>query len=381
MTRLRVAVNLLWCVPGVVGGTERYAVDLLNALRGRDDLALTLFATPEFTGRYPEFARHCITAPLPAGRHVVRRVAVEHSWLALRLRSGDFDVVHHLGGLVPTAPVPAVVTIHDLQYLVYPRNFSVLKRAYLRAAQGRAVRRARVVCTVSEFTGRHVRAAFPAAGRVVVIPPLLLPPPEPTDADREAVDALLRNVGTFILYPAAFYPHKNHRVLIEAFARFAHRRAVQLVFTGAAGAGAWGSARSTESEIRALAARHRLNDRVKFFGHLPRPHLVELYRRAAVLAFPSRFEGFGLPVLEAMAHGVPVAAARAASLPELVGDAGLLVDPEDILGWADALERLLDDDAERRRCADAGRRRAAEFAAPRSVDRQVAVYREVAERR
>ena len=147
-----------------------------------------------------------------------------------------------------------------------------------------------------------------------------------------------------------------------------------MVLTGAVGAGAWGSAHSTRVELADLVARLDIENQVKALGYVTSEQLAALYASASLLAFPSRFEGFGLPVLEAMAAGCPVVAANATALPSLVGDAAVLVDPDDGPGWARAMSDLLADQAARQRLSDAGRARAAELAALDPVRLLVDVY-------
>jgi glycosyltransferase involved in cell wall biosynthesis len=194
--------------------------------------------------------------------------------------------------------------------------------------------------------------------------------------DAEQLRAQLGVTGDYLLYPAAAYPHKNHETLLRAFAAvLAKGRDVDLLLTGATGAGAWGSARSTAPRISQLAAELGVGGRLRVLGYVSSSQLGALYGSAVALAFPSRFEGFGLPVAEAMSVGCPVIAADATALPALVGDGGVLVDPDDVDGWARELARVIDDHVVREKLADAGRARFAELAAADTVDRLVDVYR------
>jgi glycosyltransferase involved in cell wall biosynthesis len=380
-TPLKVGINLLWLVPGVVGGSEFYATGLLPRLVERDDVEVTAFSLPGFVSEHPELAAalNTVVAPLPEGRHVVRRVVAENSWLPTQLRARRLEVVHHLGGVVPRSPLPSVVTLHDLQYLAYPEYFSATKRRYLALTQGRSLHRARIVMAISEFTRAQAIEHFrldPA--KVVVVPPVIQPHQMPTPAARAGVRTAFGLGRSFVLYPAATYPHKNHLTLVRAFAEATKGRDIDLVLTGASGAGAWGSARSTASAIDSLAAELGVGERVKMLGYVSAAQLAALYCEATMLAFPSRFEGFGLPVVEAMAAGCPVVAADATALPALVGDAGLLIDPDDVDGWATAIGRLLDDEGLRARLASAGSARARDLAAYDSVELLVDTYRKAA---
>jgi glycosyltransferase involved in cell wall biosynthesis len=379
---LTVGVNLLWLVPGVVGGTEGYATGLLEPLVERDDVEVVAFALPDFVKAYPALAAaaHTIVPPMPSGRHVVRRVLVENAWLPRHLGARHIGLVHHLGGIVPPGcRVRSVVTLHDLQYLSYPAYFSAAKRRYLAATQGSSLKRAEVVMAVSDFTRTQAIEAFDLdASKVVVVPPVIRPLPEVSEERRATVLRELDVHGDFILYPAATYPHKNHDVLVNAFAEVVKNHDVSLVLTGAIGAGAWGSAHSTRAEISDLVARLGLDRHVRMPGYVTAEQLAVLYHDASMLAFPSRFEGFGIPVVEAMSAGCPVIAADATALPALVGDAGLLVSPDDVGGWADAISGLLSNPDARARLAAAGRARAATLAAVDPIARVVDAYHRAA---
>ena len=378
---LTVGLNLLWLVPGVVGGSEGYATGLLAPLVERDDVGVVAFGLPGFVKAYPQLAAaaHTVVPPMPEGRHVMRRVIIENAWLPRHLRAQKVDLVHHLGGIVPPGcRVPAVVTLHDLQYLSYPAYFSAAKRRYLGLTQGRSLKRAEVVTAISEFTRSQAIDAFnldPA--KVVVVPPVVRPMPAVSDERRAQLLGELGVDRPYILYPAATYPHKNHAVLLEAFAQVAKTHDVSLVLTGAVGAGAWGSAHSTQAEVADLVARLGIDERVHTLGYVTTEQLAALYSGASLLAFPSRFEGFGIPVVEAMTAGCPVVAADATALPSLVGDAGMLLDPDDVPGWTRAISELLADDAARQRLSDAGRARAAELTAIDPVQLLVDVYAKV----
>jgi glycosyltransferase involved in cell wall biosynthesis len=382
---VKVALNLLWLVPGVVGGTENYAVGLLEPLVSRPEVTPVAFALPGFVKQYPELAAaaHTVVPPLPQGRHVVRRVLVENAWLPRQLRLNNVELVHHLGGTMPSGgDVPAVVTLHDLQYLAYPQYFSAPKRRYLDLMQGRSLKRARMVMAVSEFTRAQAISTFSLdAEKVAVVPPVVPPLRALSDTTRATI---LRDLGlrtAFVLYPAATYPHKNHAVLLQAFAKVVKDHDVTLVLTGAVGAGAWGSAHSTQAEIAELTTRLGIERHVRTLGYVTPEQLAALYYEASLLAFPSRFEGYGIPVVEAMSAGCPVVVADATALPALVRsgadgdrDAGVIVDPDDVAGWAQAITHLLSDTAHRRRLAIAGRARVAALAAADPVQRLVDVY-------
>ena len=375
---LRVGVNLLWLVPGVVGGTEGYATGLLERLVERDDVDVVAYALPDFVTAYPALASaaQTVVPPMPAGRHVIRRVLVENAWLPRQLGAQRMALVHHLGGIVPPGcRTPSVVTLHDLQYLSYPEYFSAAKRRYLAMTQSSSLRRARVVMAVSEFTRAQAIDAFNLdADKVTVVPPVIRPLPDVPEERRAAVLHNLGVQGEFVLYPAATYPHKNHAVLVNAFAEVVKHRDVSLVLTGAVGAGAWGSAHSTRAEVSDLVARLGLDRHVRMPGYVTAEQLGVLYHAASMLAFPSRFEGFGIPVVEAMSAGCPVIVADATALPALVGDAGLVVSPDDVGAWADAISGLLDNAEARARLSDAGRARAAILAAVDPVARVVDAY-------
>ncbi|CAN5802968.1 glycosyltransferase family 1 protein [soil metagenome] len=371
----RVGVNLLWLVPGVVGGSEEYTTRLLRGVaeKAPPDLALTLFVLRPFLAAHPELSAAHRTVVLGlSGRNKVARVAAESTWLASESRRRGVELMHHAGGILPTVrTAPAVLTIHDLQPLVLPENFSPLKRTFARTMVPRSARAARLVVTPSEHARRSVISRLGVApGRVRVVPHGI----DPAEAARRPgrtgaeVRARYRLAGPFFLFPAITYPPKNHLVLVRAFARLAKAEPTALlVLPGAAG--------PAEEALTAEIDRLDVADRVRRLGRIPWSDLDTLYREAAALTFPSRFEGFVAPVLEAMSRGCPVLAADATALPEVVGDAGLLLPPDDSEEWCRAMIAVLDDAERRRRAGSAGLARAAEFGWGRAAGALLNAYR------
>jgi glycosyltransferase involved in cell wall biosynthesis len=357
---IHVAVNLLWCVPGAVGGSEEYLARQLAGLAD-GDVDLTLFALRGYAAAHPELAERfpIVTAPID-GRRRALRVAFEHTWLPARARERHPQLLHHGGGTLPRAqPAPGLLTIHDLQYLTYPDFFGRVKLAWLAAAVPSSVGRAAAITVPSEFVKGTVVDAFAyPAERIVVVPHGLVPRP---DAARLDVH------GRVVLYPAVTHPHKNHVTLLRAFAALGPgHEDVRLVLLG--GAGAAGAGVTAEIE------RLHLGGRVVRPGRVPDGERDAWYATASVTAFPSLYEGFGAPVLEAMAAGCPVIAADATALPEVAGGAAVLVEPTDVEAWTAALEHLLDDGDERARLVAAGRARAAELTSAASARSLLAAY-------
>jgi glycosyltransferase involved in cell wall biosynthesis len=379
----RVGINLLWMVPGVVGGSETYTARLLGGLAERySDLDYTVFALPEFATAYPDLARTFTTAyaPVSGRRKPARVLAGENTWLARQCRRRRIDLVHHAGGVVPLVRTSRpVVTIHDLQYLFYPEYFTRSKLAWLRAMVPRSAEAARLVLTPSEFTRRTVIERLGIDPSIVVVVHHGI---SSIGAHAGAADVRSRYglEGRFFIYPAATYPHKNHLMLIEAFARvLSVHPDVVLVLTGAKGSRQWGTALSTEGAVGREIRKLGIAERVRPLGYVPRPDLDGLYASAVALVFPSRFEGFGAPVLEAWARGCPVIAADATALPEVVGDAGYLLSPDNAEEWARAMGDLLDDEDLRLIYARAGAERAKSFTWARAADVLEDSYRHVLE--
>ncbi|MCB1255775.1 MAG: glycosyltransferase family 4 protein [Microthrixaceae bacterium] len=376
----RVLINLCWLVPGVVGGSEESTTDSIRALTGAapPQMQIELAVLPTFLGAHPDLAEslRCHVAPFGVGSKATR-IFAEQTWLAALSAREQPSLVHHAGGVVPLVhPRPVVLTIHDLQPLEHPENFSRAKRTYLNAMIGRSARAARIICVPSQFTARRVEELLGIErSRIVVVPW-----PVAQRSAAHAVDSQGSSGAGFtpypgwtterryILYPSITYPHKRHLLLLAAFAELQESHPnLDLVLTGGAA--------QMEDALTAETARLGLQSRVKRLGRVPFDQLEQLYAAASVVAIPSSYEGFGLPALEAMTEGVPLVAASAGSLPELL-PADWTVGTDDPVAWAGAIEGVLQLDGPLLGARiDKGKEIAATFTPQRTASALLRAYR------
>ncbi len=352
---MRVGLSLLTLVPGLVGGSETYARELCRTLARVGALEYAVFV-PSIapaagdglpTTVVPEYRAR---TTMPGRVAAMSLAAAMPARIERRFDAGALDALHFpLSVMIPRVDrPPAVTTVHDLQHEVYPRFFSRAELAYRRAVYGWTVKRSRLLITISEHARQTLIERYDLDPRRV-------------RTIHSGIDHARFTPGggerrPFILYPANRWPHKNHERLFAAFARVRQQRPeLHLVLTG-------------QGHERA-----QLPDGVESRGHVSADELVELYRSAACLVFPSLYEGFGLPPLEAMACGCPIACSNATSLPEVCGDAAEYFDPHSPDEMAAAVLRALDG----RRVAR-GLAHAAEFTWDACARAHDTVYREIA---
>jgi len=285
------------------------------------------------------------------------------------------DLIHAPAYTAPlTARVPTVLTIHDVSYERHPEWYPYRRDWLRRAFYRRSARTAAHVVTDSRFSAAEITAAYGIpADRITVAPLGVSQEFVPNKAGTRP--ELPPGVHpTFLLHVGDLHERRNLgivvRSLIQARRQEPSLAPLSLVLAGVD--------RGAATELRSLAAAASMPDLVVCLGAVREDCLIGLYREAAALVYPSRYEGFGLPVLEAMACGTPVIASRAAAIPEVLGDAGILLDPDDASGWTRALMTVLRNGDLRSRLRAAGLARATEFTWPRTARLTLEAYRRVA---
>ena len=368
------------------GGTGRYAINLTRAMLAeaaarRPDLEFVVFTGPQTSREVmEEFRGACDECFLGAKSSVIRSLTLVPAALR-RLRIDVFHGMDHVGIPLLGRTGKYVVTVHDVIPLILPETFTPRHRLVVRMALARVRRKADLVVVPSHAVKRDVvrRVGFPA-DRVVVTPEGCEPRFRPVRSD-EALRGAAARYGLpprYVLAVGTLEPRKNLTALLEAFARLRRGGAVgpelRLVLAGARG---W----LDEPIFRTVRALG-LEAAVHFPGFIDDDDLPAVYSGAALFVFPSLYEGFGLPPLEAMACGVPVVTSNVSSMPEVAGDAALLVDPRDVDGLAAAIVRVLRDEELRDRLRGAGVARARRFSweatARQTLDAYAAVIEEPA---
>jgi glycosyltransferase involved in cell wall biosynthesis len=355
-------------------GVGTYVQNLVQSLARLDhDTEYALVCRREDCERIEQLGPNFRPVPDRSGNYSIAEQFTIPLGLA-RLRPDLFHAPHYV--LPALTPCRSVVTIHDCIHLMFPQYLpGRLAHTYARIALWLATHRSARVLTVSEASKRDILRFFQIpAEKVDVIYNAI------DDRFSEAADpAQMTRVreryqlhDRFLLYSGNVKPHKNLERLIDAFHRLRQRgfTDIQLLITG--------SEISRYATLRRAVHRYNLHKHVRFLGFLSVETLAILYRLADVFVFPSLYEGFGLPPLEAMACGTPVLTSNVSSLPEVVDDAALLIDPYDPESIADGMEQILSDDALRTDLIRRGRARAGSFSWDASVTRVLAIYRQVA---
>jgi glycosyltransferase involved in cell wall biosynthesis len=357
------------------GGISRYIYHLLvqlRALGGDDRFSVFVGRTPVDAALAPTPQFRLRPVGLPTGRPAVR-ILWEQFLQPAALRRAGVELLHSLAFAAPLLwSGPSVVSFMDLSFLRFPRAFNRGNRIYLTLMARAAVRRADHLLTISEHTRQEVirllgadprRATVTYCGVDATFRPL----------DATAVQAFRSRHGLterFILFLGTLEPRKNLPRLLEAYALLRRRgRAPLLVVAGARG---WRHS-GIDERLRHLG----LEGAVRFLDYVPPSELPLCYNAAGVFVYPSLYEGFGLPPLEALACGTPVVASNTSSLPETLDDVALLVDPHEPAALAEAIDTLLADEPLRARLRAAGFARAQQFSWRAMAERTVDVYHAV----
>jgi glycosyltransferase involved in cell wall biosynthesis len=329
-------------------GDESYIEALLRELPPLADRERLAAVT-----RRPGLVPSAIEAiELPAHSQVLRMAwRLPHLLRALRPA-----LAHFLYVVPPGFDGRVIVTVHDLSFEYVPDVMSLRDRLLFRTQVPRSVRRANRVLTGSERTKRDLIERYRVPEEKIVVTPYGVDPTFSPDGPR--------GEGDYALFVGAIQPRKDPLGAIEALAMLDSN--LRLILAG--------PEKRDGEEVREAVRRLGLDGRVELVGHVERDELAALYRGAACLVFPSRYEGFGLPVLEAMASGTPVVAARGGAVPEVAGSAAVLVEPGDPVELAGGIERAL---ADRERLVAAGLDRVQRFSWTETARRTLEVYREL----
>ena len=356
MPRLRIGVNALYLIPGGVGGTEIYLRSLLGALAEIDPRNEYFVFTNLETG--PELVPAALNfSHVPQSVRAERRPARilwEQLALPLAARRRRLDVLFNPGFTAPLlASCPQVTVFHDMQHKRHPEFFRRFDLPFWRMLLYWSAHRSRRLIAVSEATRDDLLAFYRLSpGKIAVVP-------HGVD-ERMFGIAAVRSPEPFVLCVSTLHPHKNIARLLQAFAELRRDRPdLKLVLAGLKGF----FSREVEARIAALG----LGEAVRITGWLPREELYELFRTAWAFVYPSTFEGFGMPVAEAMAAGVPTACSDIRPIRDVAGDAALLFDPLDTATMTAALRRLVADVPERARLIAAGSGRARQFSWSRAA--------------
>ena len=351
---MRVGISLLTLVPGVVGGSETYARELVRALDRVGELDYRVFR-PRIVDDVPGDTIRSYRARRTRRGRIA---AMAHATVAPRrirreLNLDELDAIHFpLTVMLPRVDhPPAAVSLLDIQHVFFPEFFSRSELAYRRVVYGWSLARARKVIAISGHVKQTLVERMGIEPERIEVIHLGL--------DHELFHPNGSERRPFLLYPANPWPHKNHQRLFDAFLLVRKSRPdLRLVLTGTG-----------------LERLRVFPEGVELRGRVSREELAELYRTASALVFPSLYEGFGQPPLEAMASGTPVASSRAGSLPEVCGDAALYFEPTSVDEMTEAILAVLERPDH---LVERGLRRAAEFTWEATARRHDEVYRALA---
>jgi glycosyltransferase involved in cell wall biosynthesis len=338
-----IGIDALNICPGEMGGGEIYFRNVFDAII-RNDKSNKYFVF--VNKRYAESFRYkadnvkVVSCNLLGASKLVR-VFWEQLAFPFKLKAYNIDIVHTFGqtGLL-FIHCKSAMTIHDLQHHYYPRNFSLLRRAYLQIMVWLTAKRADKVITISNSSRNDIIKLLKIPGNKVQTiyessrfgsNPVII-----SEEDKSRVRTKYKLFNQYVLSVASMLPHKNLTGLIRAFSLLSEDKVTDLVLVGM-------KLKSLPKVMETIKSAGLCHRRVKLLGYVPDKDMPALYSMAELLAFPSFFEGFGLPTLEAMNFGCPVVASNCTSIPEVVGDASLLVDPHDHKDIADKMNTVLVD--------------------------------------
>jgi glycosyltransferase involved in cell wall biosynthesis len=347
-------------------GIHRYISNLISNLNSTIKYAITVYTNNPHDLSLGSGMKVTSTR-WPIEKRLVRIMWEQLAWPWLT-RSSGMNLIHSMAFVLPMVrSCPSIVTVYDLSFELYPHGFPALQRQYLSGQTRRSCQLARRVVTISEATRDDiVRIYGVSKDKIDIVWPgvsraFRLLPQEDVDAFRQREQL----PEQYILHVGTIQPRKNLSILLEALVRL-DREDIQLIIVGGKG---WDF-----EEIYSLVGQYGIEEQVRFTGYVPNADLPFWYNAADLLVFPSVYEGFGLPVLEAMACGTPVVAANTSAIPEVVGQAARLFDAGDLSTLTDHIVNVLDDPQLVATMQDAGRDQASNFTWQRAGEEMDAVY-------
>jgi glycosyltransferase involved in cell wall biosynthesis len=375
---MRIGINLLYLRPARVGGSEVYVRELIRGLARMPEEEYFIFCSRETAATFAKQEHVTLVEVLTQPFTQARRLFAENWRLRRYVAQTGIDVLFSPANFAAPflpGPLPQVVTVHDLQHIHLSQYFTVSQRLFRSFMFRASFRKCRAVIAVSEFTRRdliekfHLSPDFVSTVRegvdLTVVPNL---------ERRELTRHKFLLPARFFYYPVTCAPHKNHAVLIEAFAKCQHQSGadLQLIFTGRKTA----LYDNLEHRIGELG----LSASVRHLGYVTHNEVLDIMSLSSALVFPSEFEGFGIPLLEAMQCGTPVIASNRSSIPEVTGEAALHLDPHDANLWAEAMTRILSDAPLREGLVSQGLENVQRFSWDTCAEQTLAVLRQSTER-
>ena len=373
MWKIGINAHLLSGKPGYrQAGIHTYIRQVLNHLPVDEQIAYTVFGQ-QGADAYLNAQFQLKMSRWPTDKPITR-IAWEQSVWPLAAMQVQADLLHSMAFVTPLLNrKPTIVTVYDLSFEHYPERYTRFKRTYLQTQTRRSVRQASHVVTIAEDGKRDVVKMYGVSPeKVDVVTPgvdfdVFRPIPTPQLTQFKQKHQLTKR---FILHVGTLQPRKNLPTLIDAYAAL-NDPDVELIFVGGKG---W-----LYDDIFAKVEQLGLTERIRFTGFVPDDQLPLWYNAASVLVMPSVYEGFGIPIADAMACGTPVIASNASSLPEVVGDAGLLFYPQDVAALTECIHKILNDVALAHVLSERGLQQAKRFSWIQSGQKMAAVYRKVLE--